>query len=242
MSKEYYATNKERIREYQRAHYLKKRVAWLLNNPKPPPMTREEQKRRLAANTARWRAAHPEGVERANALYKVRLENDTGFRARKNALRRRSYELNHDQEIGKGRLYREQDRERLREGYRRYDQENAAKRQAYKDSHKEEQRAYRAAYHRLHPEVARMAWMRRDALKRNAFVEDVSREAIIIRDKRRCGICGRTVAQKDVSFDHIIPLSLGGGHSMKNVRLTHLRCNKSRGAHPKKLAAQLRMV
>lgn len=62
------------------------------------------------------------------------------------------------------------------------------------------------------------------------------RAFIADRDRWRCGICGRRVNRKLKhpdplcgSIDHVIPVSEGGTNDVWNLRLTHLRCNLSRG-------------
>lgn len=97
-----------------------------------------------------------------------------------------------------------------------------------------------------------LARMRRDskatrrARKRGAFVQPVGIAYVRRRDKDRCGICHQLVdvnakapAPLSPSIDHILPLSRGGSHEPRNVRLAHLICNSRRGA---KGVAQLRMV
>ena len=44
-----------------------------------------------------------------------------------------------------------------------------------------------------------------------------------------CGICGNPVAYKNANLDHIIPVSLGGGSVISNLRITHFKCNERRG-------------
>jgi 5-methylcytosine-specific restriction endonuclease McrA len=46
----------------------------------------------------------------------------------------------------------------------------------------------------------------------------------------RCCICGKKVAENDLSFDHSLPISLGGPHSQENQRVSHWLCNNRRGA------------
>lgn len=53
------------------------------------------------------------------------------------------------------------------------------------------------------------------------------------RDKRKCQICGKRVRRREASRDHIVPLSkcttLAQAQSMRNMRLTHEKCNQERG-------------
>ena len=58
---------------------------------------------------------------------------------------------------------------------------------------------------------------------------------LIARDGNTCGICGEPIEgtryphPMSASIDHIIPISLGGPHTLTNARATHLRCNIRRG-------------
>lgn len=63
-------------------------------------------------------------------------------------------------------------------------------------------------------------------------IEDVDREAVLERDNWRCYLCGKDTSLTDDPFssdsatvDHVIPLSRGGEHSMRNVRCACLACN-----------------
>lgn len=85
----------------------------------------------------------------------------------------------------------------------------------------------------------------RKARRKDAFVERVIRRAIYERDGWKCGICGKRVNDNLAvphplakTIDHIIPLSKGGTHEPKNVRLAHFICNSKRGND---IVAQLRM-
>ena len=66
------------------------------------------------------------------------------------------------------------------------------------------------------------------------------------RDGWRCGICGKRVNEKlkaphrmSPSLDHIIPISKGGMHERKNVRLAHYGCNSKKGARASERGDQL---
>ncbi len=78
---------------------------------------------------------------------------------------------------------------------------------------------------------------RRKAMKRANAVGKVDLLYIRIRDGNRCGICNKMIQFSkpwphplSPSYDHIIPLSKGGEHSNRNLRLTHLRCNMAKKA------------
>lgn len=69
--------------------------------------------------------------------------------------------------------------------------------------------------------------------------ERVTLSYIAERDGCRCGLCGDDVKMslkwphpKSPSIDHIVPISMGGEHSLRNTRLAHLRCNIVRHNKP----------
>lgn len=95
---------------------------------------------------------------------------------------------------------------------------------------KQEVAAYYRAYRKAHQSEYAERTRRRDALKLSATIGPIDIEAIKVRDRMRCAICGKKVAEKELSFDHTIPLSLGGPHSQENLRVAHRRCNSRRGA------------
>lgn len=43
-----------------------------------------------------------------------------------------------------------------------------------------------------------------------------------------CHICRLKVREKDLHFDHVIPLSKGGEHSTTNIAVSHGSCNQSK--------------
>lgn len=48
------------------------------------------------------------------------------------------------------------------------------------------------------------------------------------RDNGKCVMCG---SQEKLEFDHIIPLSMGGSNTARNIQLLCERCNRSKGAN-----------
>jgi 5-methylcytosine-specific restriction endonuclease McrA len=77
---------------------------------------------------------------------------------------------------------------------------------------------------------------RRARMYANEF-EKIDRLAIYERDGGKCHICGKRVAKKDMSLDHLTPIARGGDHVKLNVRLAHLSCNVKRGVD--RIPAQL---
>ena len=80
-------------------------------------------------------------------------------------------------------------------------------------------------------------WSHRDAGRLRGHSKH--REAIRIRDRDTCQLCGRRVDPTltfpdrwSPTLDHIIPSSHGGSDDISNLRLAHLTCNASRQARP----------
>lgn len=88
---------------------------------------------------------------------------------------------------------------------------------------------------RRHSRDINKAHKRREYIK-SVTIEPVKVMQVYERDNWTCGICGDPIDPslkwpnpKSVSLDHIIPISRGGEHSMKNTRASHLGCNIGRG-------------
>lgn len=89
--------------------------------------------------------------------------------------------------------------------------------------------AYNRAWNRANPEKRREFKGRRRARERDQSVESVDYLAVLDRDGYWCYLCAQAVAPEDVSFDHVMPISKGGPHSMDNIKVTHWECNRRKG-------------
>lgn len=106
--------------------------------------------------------------------------------------------------------------------------ENAAKAARWRAAHPDKAKAHKAKWNAANPGKVNEHSNRRRAQK----IGPVNYREIIERDKGACYLCGLpidiTLLRADPMskhFDHVIPLSKGGPHSMENIRLTHARCN-----------------
>ena len=52
---------------------------------------------------------------------------------------------------------------------------------------------------------------------------------IVRRDNYRCQHCNKQLEDREVEFDHKIPISKGGSSEEHNIRLTCFRCNRDKG-------------
>ena len=57
----------------------------------------------------------------------------------------------------------------------------------------------------------------------------LNRRNLFARDRNRCQYCGRIYPTSDLSIDHILPRSRGGGDSWENLVCACIRCNARKG-------------
>lgn len=87
-----------------------------------------------------------------------------------------------------------------------------------------------------HKTYKREAKRRREQQLRQQYVGPVSYAKLYERDHGVCQICGMAVHHDKFcddswggTIDHIVPLSVGGEHSMSNCQLAHRLCNSLKG-------------
>jgi len=91
--------------------------------------------------------------------------------------------------------------------------------------------AVRMAHARDPDDGSKRAKRRRAERLRAAPRERIDRELVFERDEWICGICGERVVPGDATLDHVVPVALGGAHTVANLRLAHAICNSRRQAH-----------
>jgi hypothetical protein len=77
---------------------------------------------------------------------------------------------------------------------------------------------------------------RRRARQVNAYIEHVWFYRVMERDNWTCHLCDQPIDRTAqvpqlyaATLDHVIPLALGGEHSMNNIRSAHFICNSIKG-------------
>ena len=58
-----------------------------------------------------------------------------------------------------------------------------------------------------------------------------SRRNVLVRDQHACQYCGRAFSPNDLTLDHVVPRSRGGGTEWENVVAACKRCNHRKGDH-----------
>ena len=69
----------------------------------------------------------------------------------------------------------------------------------------------------------------------------LTRRNIYARDRNRCQYCGKKFSTSELTLDHVVPRSRGGGMSWTNVVCCCVRCNVSKGGRTPREAG-LRLI
>ena len=198
-SKEWREKHPERAKAYDVA-YKRKNHARMLQKQREYNERHAERKR---AEANAWRAAHVEQA-RANA----RDWQDEHPAAK----------LAHDAK------YRESHREELRAK----NQANTLKRREDIPGYREAELARLHRWNEEHPEERRAITERRRARLVEAPINDFTRQdwrALCKASGYRCAYCHEKFAFKDLTMDHITPLSKGGSHTLSNIIPACQPCN-----------------
>jgi 5-methylcytosine-specific restriction endonuclease McrA len=59
----------------------------------------------------------------------------------------------------------------------------------------------------------------------------LSRKNILIRDQYTCQYCAKTFPPADLTLDHVLPRSCGGGSTWENLVACCKKCNHRKGSH-----------
>jgi len=71
---------------------------------------------------------------------------------------------------------------------------------------------------------------KRYALKKLAFVENVSPLELYNEQNGICYICNQNFEFKKMELDHVLPISKGGKHKKDNCKMACVRCNRRKGS------------
>lgn len=125
----------------------------------------------------------------------------------------------------KRREYEASYRQKNLEQRRRLARESSARN---KDHHKEVRRKYLQTD--AGKSMYRKQTQKRYALKKSAFVEDVSPMDLFNQQGGVCYLCQKVFEFKGMELDHVIPISRGGKHEKSNCKMACVKCNRSKGS------------
>ena len=80
-------------------------------------------------------------------------------------------------------------------------------------------------FHIAVPKIVRLLVY--DKLPRTAV--KLNRRNLFARDQNRCQYCGERFPSSELSLDHVVPRSQGGGNSWENIVCACVRCNVKKG-------------
>jgi 5-methylcytosine-specific restriction endonuclease McrA len=181
-----------------------------------PKISDDERRRREREAHAKKRAENP------TAMNAIAMTSYYANHEHNKAKRRQQYAERAEQHRANDKARRMAQRERFSElGRARYERT------------KDRRRAENAAWRSKNREKLRANARKRDALKAQTSVGPVDYVAILTSANGICGICRGAVDTSDPKayhFDHIVPLSRGGGHVQENIQLAHAKCNMRKHA------------
>jgi 5-methylcytosine-specific restriction endonuclease McrA len=167
----------------------------------------------------RWREKHP--------TYAFEWQKQNPERAKAARLQ---YYYNHPDRVAEQRKkFKQQNPNYSKDWYIKNRERISEQGQAYYEANKERVRQRHRSWYAKNRDRHAVHWRKRRALKKGATIGVVDYTAIRERDRGLCYLCGEAVDPADLHFEHVIPLSRGGSHSMENIRVSHAACNWRKG-------------
>ena len=237
----------------------RRREAWYAYRDAHPEETREcpgcAEVKPLAQYATRGSRCHECHNAASAGKRKAWREHRKARRAETN---RAYYERNREKVLARQKERRAENSEEMAEYARRYYQEHKShllalerqRREANPDTFRERDRAWRVANaDKVNENSTRYRARRRGS---SDVESGVSWRTVAARDGMACTYCGIICDEQDghhilardganrwvcgptyPTIDHVVPVSKGGAHTMANVVLACLTCNKRKGARPK---------
>lgn len=200
-----------------------------------------ENLKRSAVNAQRWRERNPEKAREVNRRHRQTdkfRDRWKAYRERNrdklNAQHRSRYAANPSRLRNHAKTYAKKYPERVKARYQRWREANKEHVQKYQEEHNKKRAEQMRQYARLRRKnmsvedklrQAEDCARRRARMHNTPKLERISRKAIIERDHSTCYLCDRVLSAKEITLDHVIPLTKGGPHTFDNLKVACRPCN-----------------
>ena len=186
---------------------------------------RSKNRERALATGRKYRAEHREELR----LYHV--AHNLAFHEKRAAQRAEWQRRNPSYGAERYRVERDLILAQNREWMAAHRDERRAYHAAYELSHREERRAKNLAYRRAHPDVSAAHKRNRAARLANAAGTHTAVDVALqmARQKSRCYWCGEKVGDR-YHVDHVFPISRGGSNGPDNLVIACVPCNLHKSA------------
>lgn len=177
---------------------------------------------------------HSKGLCRRHYNARYHAEHREALLVQMRATSRSYYLRNREEVIARTRERQKANPDRYRayarERYRANPEREAALKAARRARNPHVYRSWDAEYARRNPHLMRIKTQRRKARKRQngtylITARDLRRA--LIRHQHRCAYCRAPLGAK-FDWDHVVPISRGGAHSVGNLVPACIRCNRSK--------------
>lgn len=199
-------------------------------------------KQKYCSNKCAWKTFYRENKKRLKEAHKEHYE---AHKERSRDVHQKYYNLNKEHITQKHKEWCEANKEQIRIRRKLYNDTHKEQSKKYWESYKECCREHKKEYYEANKERIRIRKIRyrhtdngraktrsydlkRYTTKKEAFVENVNTLKLYEESDKKCFYCDKDLAFKEVEIDHYMPLSKGGKHEKRNLRISCKSCNRSK--------------
>lgn len=162
-------------------------------------------------------------------INKLKQENRKKYRDKELAYNKDYYQKTRQRRLEYAAEYRQNNHEKLLKDIQQYNdshkKENKERTKNYCKNNPDKVKQIKTNYRKNNPEAVQKHHMTRRARKAQNGVFKVSEKELAKLMTSPCAVCG---SNKQITIDHIIPISRGGTHSIGNLQPLCKSCNSSK--------------
>jgi len=147
---------------------------------------------------------------------------------------KKHYEANKEKRLAQIAAWHAANPDKVRQAQRRYLYANWDKRveanRRWKEANPEKAKAQQARYKARHADEMRERDNQKRLRRLSVASEPINYQALWAQSEGICYLCGEVLDSSNVHFDHVVPLSRGGTHTMDNLKPTNPHCNQRQWA------------